>query len=154
MTTDGTLRVLYVEDDPDAALLFVRRLEAGAGWFRIDHELDLNGALSSLEARRYDALLLDLSLPDGRTRSTLALAATFARHVPIVVLTGSDDDHLALVAARVGIQDYLVKGDGSSPTLARSLRAAIERHGWMQRAIAYDARTRLKCPRGKDEREL
>lgn len=139
MTRDTGLRVLLVEDDPDAARLFERRLEAGTASFRIDHAPDLQSALRLLETGPYDAMVLDLSLPDGPATSTLALAATFSRHVPIVVLTGSDEDDLALTAARIGIQDYLVKARAPSTDLERCLLSAIRRHNWMLRAIAHGA---------------
>jgi diguanylate cyclase (GGDEF)-like protein len=73
-------------------------------------------------------ILLDLNLPDGQGLETLTRLREAHPDIPIVVLTGSDDERLAMAAVRAGAQDYLVKGRVDSWTLARTLRHSLERH--------------------------
>jgi len=134
---DRTVRLLYVEDDPEAARLFARRL----GWFRavrfeVEQASDLQTALACLANEAYDAVLLDLSLPDGEAMSTLAAAGALARRVPIIVLTGNDDADTALLAARLGVQDYLCKNDQDGLSVGHAVLEAIERHRWVRGATA------------------
>ncbi len=132
----GPMRVLYVEDDPEAARLFARRL----AWFRavkfeVEVASDLQTALGLLSREHFDAVLLDLSLPDGEVMSTLAAAGAIARRVPIVVLTGNDDQDVAVLAARLGVQDYLHKADQDGLSVGRALLEALERHRWVRAAV-------------------
>ncbi len=127
------LRVLLVEDDVDAARLAERRLRWSAiASFVVTQAPDLQSALARLEREEYDAVLLDLALPDAQATSTLSAAGAIARHVPIVVLTGNDDDDLAVLAARLGVQDYLVKERQDSRSLSRAILAAVNRHPWVR----------------------
>jgi len=74
-----------------------------------------------------DVVLLDLSLPDGHGLSNIERLAQVAPALPVVVLTGTDDEDLAMRAMHAGAQDYLVKGQVTGPLLVRALRYAIER---------------------------
>ncbi len=126
------IRVLLVEDDPDTSRLFARRLAwSRAAQFDVVLADDLQTALREIESGPLDVVLLDLGLPDGDPMSTLAMAGAIARHVPIVVLTAQDDDDLAVMAARLGCQDYLVKPQDVAH-LSRSVLMAIERHQWIR----------------------
>lgn len=121
-------RVLLVEDDIDTARLVRRRLERSPrARFQVTHAPDLQLAFGLLEKEPFDAILLDLSLPDGDMMSTLAAMGAVARHVPVVVLTGHSDEDLALLAIRAGAQDYLMKDEQNARTVVRSLLHAIER---------------------------
>lgn len=132
--SDETIRVLLVEDDPDAVRLFARRLAwSPAARFEVEHAPDLQSALGRIERRSYGGVLLDLALPDGESTSTLAAAAAIARHLPIVILTSNEDTELALLAARVGVQDYLVKRHQDAQSLVRALLSAVYRHGFAKR---------------------
>jgi DNA-binding NarL/FixJ family response regulator len=88
----------------------------------------LGEALKRLREERFDAILLDLSLPDSLGQETLAKAYAQAHDIPIVVLTGHSDENLAIRTVHQGAQDYLVKGQVDGPTLIRAVRYAIERH--------------------------
>lgn len=133
-TRDEPIRILMVEDDPDAVRLFARRLSLSPlASFEVEHVPDLQSALARIETQRYGAVLLDLTLPDGQSTSTLAAAAAIARHLPIVILTANDDPELALLAARVGVQDYLVKEREDAQSIVRALLSAVYRHGFAQR---------------------
>ncbi len=122
------LRVLLVEDDPEYGRMVERALRRGRPPFSVHREGRLDGALRRLERERYDALVIDLQLPDAVARSTLANACTLAHGLPVIVLTGTDDDGLALEAIRRGAQDYLVKQRTQALALPGSVMRAIERH--------------------------
>ena len=118
-------RVLLIEDNPgDAELIAVALGRAG------EFQLEVCGRLSEgverMVASQPDLVLLDLGLPDSEGLATFITANRCAPHIPIVVLTGSENDTLALQAVREGAQDYLVKGV-DPPRLLRSLRYALER---------------------------
>ena len=73
-------------------------------------------------------MVLDLGLPDAEGFDTIASACGIARHLPIVVLTGADDDEMSLQAIRAGAEDYLIKPLTDVRPVARALRNACERH--------------------------
>ena len=120
--------VLLVEDNPgDARLIREALNDAGARDLKLHHVDRLNSALDSLHHGHYDVMLLDLSLPDGDGIGTVQQAQEGAPDLPIIVLTGLDDEELARQALRDGAQDYLVKGRSDGHLLARAVRYAIER---------------------------
>lgn len=123
------VRVLLVEDELDSARLVMRRLmRYPAVPFEVTHVVDLSSAFAKLESDTFDVMVLDLCLPDGDGFDTLASACGVARHVPIVVLTGVDDDEMSLRAIRAGAQDYLIKPLTDMRPVARALLHARERH--------------------------
>jgi len=124
-----SIKILVVEDNPyDAELL--REMLLGVSGIQLDwvHVPLLGDALKRLREENFDAILLDLSLPDSHGQETLAKAYAQAHDVPIVVLTGHADENLAIKTVHQGAQDYLVKGQVDGPTLIRAVRYAIERH--------------------------
>ncbi len=127
MNLDG-IRVLLVEDNPgDARLLTELVRDTGAGQWKLVHVDRLSTALDRLSREPFDVMLLDLSLPDADGLDTLIRAHGEAPRIPIVVLTGHDDEALAVRAVRAGAQDYLVKGRMDGDLLVRSIRYASER---------------------------
>lgn len=133
---NSAIRVLLVEDDPDDVLLLREMLdEARAVEFVLLQVGSLEEALAAAANGRFDVLLLDLSLPDSRGLETFTLVHEQLPEMPIVVLTGLDDETVAAGAVHGGAQDYLVKGQVNSTLLVRSIRYAIER----QRASYYRA---------------
>lgn len=127
MNLDG-IRVLLVEDNPGDARLFAELVkETRAGQWKLTHVVRLAAALDQLAQETFDVMLLDLSLPDADGLDTLIRARTESPKVPIVVLTGHDDEALAVKAVRAGAQDYLVKGRLDGDLLVRSIRYATER---------------------------
>jgi len=123
-----TFKILLVEDNPGDVRL-VREYLKDAGVFRADlaHAERLSDALRMLETDRFDVVLLDLSLSDSNGIDTILRAMEYARGVPIVVLTGLNDEALALRALQEGAQDYLVKGRMDGGSVSRAVRYAIER---------------------------
>src|SRR5271170_6627929 len=127
MNLDG-IRVLLVEDNPGDARLFTELLrDTGAGQWHLVQVDRLSTALERLSREPFDVMLLDLSLPDAEGLETLIRAHRAAPKIPIVVLTGHDDEALAVRAVRAGAQDYLVKGRLDGDLLVRSIRYASER---------------------------
>ncbi len=125
------IRVLLIEDNERDVLLLREALavakpadlEVG-----LAHASRLSEGLAQIEQDSFDVLLLDLSLPDGQGLETYFRARRQAPQMPIVVLTGLQDDAVALRAIREGAQDYIVKGEYQGTPLVRALRYAIERH--------------------------
>ncbi|HSV28447.1 MAG TPA: PAS domain S-box protein, partial [Candidatus Omnitrophota bacterium] len=120
--------VLVVEDNPgDARLVEVFLLEDPARPFRVIKAVSLSEALTALDRQPVDVVLLDLSLPDSFGLDTLGRLRAAQPLLPVVVLTGNNDEALALEALRQGAQDYLVKGQGDGDLVRRAIRYAIER---------------------------
>ncbi|HEV2122881.1 MAG TPA: response regulator, partial [Chloroflexota bacterium] len=123
------LKVLLVEDNPaDADLIEEALLDAAAGsTFQLVSASRLQAGLERLAGGDIAVVLLDLSLPDSHGFETFTRMRTHIPSVPIVVMSGLDDQALADRAVREGAQDYLVKGQVDGNLLVRSLRYAIER---------------------------
>ena len=122
------MRILLVEDNPgDVRLLQHHLADAGAVQFQVAHTDRLSAGLERLTEAGFDAVLLDLSLPDSQGLNTLVRMHAAANGVPIVVLTSIEDEALGVQLVKAGAQDYLVKGQVTSPLLTRSLRYAVER---------------------------
>jgi signal transduction histidine kinase len=123
------LRVLIVEDNPgDAELLLEMLRDAADGpAFACRCLPRLADARAALGEAPADAVLLDLSLPDGHGLESLAAIRVAAPDVPVVVMTGLADDAMALRAVQEGAQDYLVKGRDVDGAVRRAVRYAVER---------------------------
>ena len=123
------LRVLLVEHDPEDLDELRRAVaEDRRGSVELEWASELTTALQRLSQGGIDAVLLDLMLPDSEGIVTFERTWAFAPDVPIVVMTGVDDEDIALATVQGGAQDYLVKGEVSPGMVVKSLRYAIERH--------------------------
>ena len=130
----AVVRVLLVEDNPADVDLIQEALDDGAldpafagGSLRLEQVDRLATALQRLAQGEIDVVLLDLSLPDSQGFGTFARLVRAAPRTPIVVLSGLDDEAMAIRAVREGAQDYLVKGQADGKTLTRSIHYAVER---------------------------
>ena len=123
------IRVLLIEDNPgDARLIQDMLADAKTTEFAIDWRQTLTSGLKSLGENKYDAVLLDLGLPDSPQRSiTFTRVQTNAPALPIIILTALDDETFAVTTVSRGAQDYLVKGKIDTDTLVRTIRYAIAR---------------------------
>jgi len=122
------VKILLVEDSlSDAALLQESLVESGAGQYEFTHTETLADGLEYLGREPFDVLLLDLNLPDSVGHETFRRARARAPGVPIVVLTGTDNEALGLEALRGGVQDYLTKHHSDGRQVAQAIRYAIER---------------------------
>lgn len=127
MSSESTA-VLLVEDDPGYARLIATALRRSRGrQYELVHVDYLSDALVEIKQRTFDAVLLDLTLPDARGLETFARLHKADPELPIVVLSGLDDEQIALSAVQNGAQDYLVKGHTDMRALAQSIAYAIER---------------------------
>lgn len=126
-------RVLLIEDDGDYAYILRRMLsETGGGALPVEHVDRLAAGITRLDEGGVDVVLLDLDLPDSFGLDTFLAVHRRAPEIPVVVLTGLDDETVAVGAVRRGAQDYLVKGDFGGQLLARAIRYAIERNHLQQ----------------------
>jgi two-component system, cell cycle sensor histidine kinase and response regulator CckA len=125
---NGTYRLLIVEDLPEQTWMIRNMItEENRGGFEMKDACSLTNALAMLEAESYDAVLLDLGLPDSQGMETLRRVKEKVPATAIVVLTGQDDEEAGMMAVGRGAQDYLVKIKVSPEMLVRSLRYAIMR---------------------------
>jgi CheY-like chemotaxis protein len=125
-----TCTVLVVEDNPgDAALVEDYLTELDAKYvYHIHHVTTLAGALAALIDPIPDVILLDLTLPDTSGLDGLRRLREEARNIPVVVVTGHNDEETAFNAIQAGAQDYLIKDEITPSLLRRALRYALERH--------------------------
>jgi diguanylate cyclase (GGDEF)-like protein/PAS domain S-box-containing protein len=140
--------LLLVEDNPgDARLLREMFAEHGSNRTELTHVESMSEAEKCLSERAFDIILLDLGLPDAHGLIAVRRARAAAPRVPLVVLTGLDDESLAGQALQEGAQDYLIKGQIEARGLLRSLRYAIERQV-MEEALFVEkerAQVTLNC---------
>ena len=111
---DMELQVLLIEDSPDdAALICHTFARAEPIHFEIDTARDLASATRCVESCQYDAMLLDLGLPDSSGALTFQWACPQSACCPVIVLSASEDPHLIATAGSYGIYDYLIKDSTS-----------------------------------------
>ncbi len=128
MANADRIQVLLVEDSPsDAQLLCEFLQDYPPQKFVTERAECLEEALRLVAARAFDVILLDLTLPDSTGLDTCTRMRHAAPYVPIVVLTGVDDETIALQAMHQGVEDYLVKGQIQGGTVGRATRYAVER---------------------------
>ncbi len=125
---DSPLRILLVEDDPAYAELTRAMLRTtSATSVTLDHAMSVHAAVDKLNDGAYDIVLLDLGLPDAQELEALNSLVGAAPDLPLVILTGTENEVLALQAVKGGAQDYLIKGQATPELLIRAIRYAIER---------------------------
>jgi len=125
--TSTPLRILLVEDSPLDAALVAEHIRTVSPDATVEHVASIATAQSRLRKHRFDCVLLDLSLPDARGLEALGDIHDIAPKMPVVVLSGADDESVALHAVQEGAQDYLVKGEATGQLIIRALRYSIER---------------------------
>jgi signal transduction histidine kinase len=129
----SSIRVLLIEDSDGDAALIQEFLEGRTQpVYAVERAFSLAAGLARLRDGGLDVLLLDLDLPDSRRLATFFKAHSAVRGIPIVVLTGHEDESFAMEAVERGAQDYLVKGRVDGEILVRSLRYALSRHRIME----------------------
>jgi signal transduction histidine kinase len=138
-----TTSVLLIEDNPGDADLVRLRLVEGKAPVRVNCVNRLSDGLASLNVETPSVVLLDLNLPDSRGAETFRKVIEHAPNVPVVVLSGQDDESLAMKAVHQGVQDYLVKGNLSSKSLDRAIRYAVERQALI-RALEISQKRQLE----------
>jgi phosphoserine phosphatase RsbU/P len=124
--------ILLVEDNPGDADLVRLRLVEGNSEVSVNCVPRLSDALACLDVETPSLVLLDLNLPDSHGAETFRKVVKKAPNVPVVILSGQDDEALAIKALHQGVQDYLVKGDITSKQLERAIHYAVERQGLLR----------------------
>ncbi len=122
------IRVLLIEDDDIDAQDFRRMLRNNPDvTFEIGHVLRLGDAIEKLSTGDFDLCVLDLMLPDGSQLDSIEQIRTLDGRIPIVVMTGVDDEKVAMSAITLGAQDYIPKGELTRQQVLRSLKMAVAR---------------------------
>ncbi len=123
------VKVLLVEDSPtDSRLLKELLRDQSIGAYDVQVAESLAAAIECIGQATWDVILLDLSLPDSQGTETYEAVRETTTDLPIVILTGLNDQMLGMKLVEEGAQDYLVKGQGDGELIARALRYAIERN--------------------------
>jgi signal transduction histidine kinase len=124
----GCVRILLIEDNPgDARLTQELLVESGGRDFVMTHVATLRDGMARLAGEEVDIVLLDLSLSDAQGLETVTRLHAKFPLMPLIVLSGLDDEATAVEALQNGAQDYLVKGQGDGYLTRRAIRYAIER---------------------------
>jgi len=131
---DRLINVLLIEDNPgDARLIEEMLLDVSGITFNLEYAEQLSEGMEYLSKEEVDIVLLDLGLPDSSGLDTFEKLHTKASQIPIVMLTGLDDNAVALEGVRMGAQDYLTKTQVDSNMLERAICYAIERKSAQKR---------------------
>jgi DNA-binding NarL/FixJ family response regulator len=119
-------RVLMIEDNPSDALLLEATLAEASPTYVITHVERLSLGVSRLASGAFDIVMADLSLPDSQGVSTVQQLRAAAPDMPVIVLSGLDDEETALRAVQAGAEGYLVKWRFGANLLTRTMAHAIE----------------------------
>jgi len=122
---DKPVKILLIEDNPgDVRLIREMLINVSDFPFHLECADRLSTGLACLAKGGIGVVLLDLSLPDSQGLDSLAKVSVQAPDVPIIMLTGLDDERVAMKAVEKGAQDYLVKGRVVGSLIVRSIRYA------------------------------
>jgi putative two-component system response regulator len=124
---ENATRLLMFEDNPGDVTLIREQLSKSGDFFEILSFDLLSQGLEFLVTNHVDVVLLDLGLPDSQGLNTIEMVMAKNSSVPIIILTGLDDEKIAMEAVRRGAQDYLIKGSASIEILSRIIHYSIER---------------------------
>ena len=132
------IKVLLVEDNPVDAFMVRAALErSSSATFTVDAADRLDTAITRAVSTPPDVLLLDLGLPDAQGLETFVRARIALPNLPILVLSGHDDEQVAIQSVQQGAQDYLLKGTAMAEVLPRAIRYALERHHAQEQLHRY-----------------
>ncbi|QSV53810.1 MAG: hybrid sensor histidine kinase/response regulator [Dolichospermum sp. UKL201] len=133
ITATSTLKILLIEDNLAEARLLKEFIKlTKSQHFSLVHVQKLQDGINQLNSEKYDVILLDLTLPDSQGLASIPQLLKQNPSNPIIVLTNTNDEELAIEAVRQGAQDYLVKRHVNPDTLVRSVRYAIERKQFLE----------------------
>ncbi len=125
--TEPFLNILMVEDNPGDVVIVREYIKETSTKFKLTHATNLKETFAFCEQQDFDVILLDLGLQESTSLETLKMIKVFNIKSPIVVMTGLDDEDIALSALREGAQDYLVKNRLNSENILKSIKYGIER---------------------------
>ena len=148
---DHKLDILLVDDNPDDVLLIQEMLkEVRDPKINLENADRLSSGLNILTDDNIDVVLLDLSLPDSHGLETIIRILDCREEIPIIVLTGLDDEEMGRNAVQTGAQDYLVKDEVNGNILLRAIRYAIERNEIKKDLLASENRLRRLVEKNAD----
>lgn len=133
MNTRQTTHILLIEDNPGDAQLVKIYMKDAAFKYELFLAETLFEGQDIISRQEIDIVLLDLSLPDTQGFKTLNLYLEKVPNVPVIVLTGVNNEIVGYQAVKAGAQDYLVKGQFEGKLLGRSIRYAVQRHKEVQK---------------------
>ncbi len=141
-------KILLIEDDPKDALLFSSLLgiDEPKNKYFVTHVSSAEKAIEKDIEKEYDVVFLDMNLPGVSGFDAIEKIQSRTANIPIVVLTGNNDEAFATSAIKKGCQDYLVKGCNDGDTIRRSIRYAIDRKDFENKIIdlaRYDTLTNV-----------
>jgi diguanylate cyclase (GGDEF)-like protein len=142
-----TVRILLVEDHPgDERLIRLALSEDPHRQFEVTSARTLDGGLELAQTLAFDAILLDLQLPDSSGLGSVKTFALAVPSIPILVITGLDDDSLAIQVSEHGAQAFIIKGSDQPLVLSRAIRCAMARkrfEGLLAEQAYFDSLTGL-----------
>lgn len=143
------IKILLVEDNPGDARLIIEMLRSRKEFqHSVSIAENMKSAVSEIGISVYDIIILDLNLPDSSGLDTLDIIVESTRHViPVIVLTGIDDENIGLSSLERGAEDYLIKGEVDPNQFLRAIKYAIERKRMMLKLI--DSERRLNAEKIK-----
>jgi PAS domain S-box-containing protein len=124
---ETSLNILLIEDNPGDVFIIKNLLSSSGVKYAVTHTSRLGDAIILTKKHEFDVILLDLGLPDSIGLETLKKIQASEVIAPVVVMTGLDDEAIALASVREGAQDYLVKNNLTSDGIFRSIKYSIER---------------------------
>ena len=128
------IKLLLVANDHHEVLTINNMLKEGLqNQFTLEQSLSVTEALDLVQHQSFQAIILDLHLPEGQSFESIPQFIQYCPGAPILILSGVEDEEQAILAVKSGAQDYLIKGQTSSSTLCRAIRYAMERHRATQR---------------------
>lgn len=123
-----TRLLLLIEDNPGDANMVSELLSQGEREaYQVIHAQRMSEAVGKLKSMDIDVIVLDLRLPDCHGVESIKSVRKWASQIPIVVLTGSEDEQLALSCIDAGAQDYLTKAEVRAQNLKRAIGYAVSR---------------------------
>jgi signal transduction histidine kinase/CheY-like chemotaxis protein len=126
-TREPVLKILLIEDNPGDIIIIRELLKLSGSRFKLTIANSVTQSIDLLHSGNYDIILLDLGLPDSSGLETLKEFVSLEFGPPVVVMTGLDDEDIALASLRYGAQDYLVKNRFGSENILKSIKYSIER---------------------------
>ena len=149
------INILLIEDNPgDIRLIQELMKEVSNGRFNLLYHDNLTEGMQLLNDRKFNVILLDLSLPDSEGLNTLEKILKNAKDIPIIILTGTDDQTLAIEAVKSGAQDYLIKGKVNGILLERTIFYSIERQNIMKKLKQSEKKFRLAFHRASFYKDI
>lgn len=138
-----SLSILLVEDNPGDAFLIEEMLNASKTWkFQVMKAINLKQAIEKIKNSRFEVIIADLGLPDSQGIPTIDELLIHAKNIPIIVLTGTNDEQTGNEALIHGAQDYLVKWIINPDQLMRSIRYSFHRKKVEEKLIESEEKFR------------